>query len=873
MIKSTFLTSFALALCLCAFAQNSTKQLTLDEIVQQHEQDLLSNPPGKIGKEAPDAHFQRWLWYAKQHTDRQGYAVSAQKNYNEWKKLKADRANRKTTNHSQADWKQLGADKLSTSWIQKGFGLGRVNVVEFHPTTANTYFVGPVNGGVWKTTNNGQSWTCLTNDLPVMTVSDIVVNPLNPNTIYLCTGDRDGADVNWNHYSMGIFKSTDGGQTWSQLGPSFQISNQELTNSLLINPSDTNSLTLAKGDGIFKSSNGGTSWTNVQSGDFRQLLYKPGDTSIVYATSYKGLDWAQVYRSTDGGTSWSQVTTLSESERIFLAVSPADSKVVMALVAEDKTNNNYGGLHSLLKSTNDGASFVKVHEPTGANCAGNILSGEEDPNSPQCGGQGFYDISMAIHPSNINNIYVGGVNGWYSTDGGVNWTNMNQWATSLPGVATVHADKHWMEFHPLVAGRLFECNDGGVAYTDNPTNKNGMWVDVTNGMEITQFYRIAVANTKLSDFFVVGGAQDNSVFVIEPNDINFIGTGDGTNAQIDQVNEVIYATEQNGYMHRFDAVNGDQIISPTAKGPWVTSFQISPFNVKHLIAGYDTIFYSSDQGANWSPVTNGPLVAANTYVSRVEMTPANAGTIYATVDGTNDIYYTHNFSVGSTASFTKITTPGFDPITDIEVDHKDKDHFWVTVGGYGSDQVFEYKNGNFTKMNTGLPDVPVLCIRQDTSNQVLYLGTDLGMFFREPADTQWEPFDKGLPNVNVSDIEINYTAKRIYAGTYGRGVWVSPRQGDTATSVATIPYAQDVFQIVPNPNNGNFEVIAGDKITTDNVKITVTDYTGRVVSSVLSSLRNSNKLQVNLGDVPAGVYIVELSDRNIILGSKRVIVR
>ena len=177
----------------------------------------------------------------------------------------------------------------------------------FHPTNTNTFLVGSAGGGVWETTNNGLSWTALADHLPVLSVSDIDYNPLNPNTLYMCTGDRDSRD----HYSIGVLKSYDGGVNWDTTGLKWGISQVRLTNCLVINPLDTNHLILATSEGIYRSFNGGQSFAKVQNGNFKQVLYHPTDTNIVYATSFftymNGTD-GQIFRSANGGATWTQVS-------------------------------------------------------------------------------------------------------------------------------------------------------------------------------------------------------------------------------------------------------------------------------------------------------------------------------------------------------------------------------------------------------------------------------------------------------------------------------------------------------------------------------------------------------------------------------------
>ena len=879
-MKQIYLLGFILVCTSMANAQVLVKDdngnpIKFEDVVNEYkrEQHRLIVEDGVIG-EGPNYHFDRWKWYWEEHLDQNGYIVSPIQNYLESRKI--ERSASKTT-ADQSDWKFLGPTTTTGGYR----GIGRVNAVDFHPTDANTFWVGTSGGGVWKTTSGGNQWTALTEDMPRLDVSDIDVNQQNPNTIYICTGDRDGGSASYNNnYSIGVFKSTDGGQTWNTTGLSWLTNQYRLTNCLEINPQDTSSLILATNIGIYRSFNGGQNWTQVESGHFKQVLYKPGDTSIVYATRY-GNNNGDVYRSTDGGSNWTRVHNPSTAKRITLAVTPADPSVVKGIVCR-----NDNGLHSIISSSNSGASFSSIYTRSGSSCnnmKGDLISGNRNSsngaNVSGCGKQGWYDLSIAVSPTNVNEVFVGAVNTFRSTNGGTSWTMVNQWTGTLPGVATVHADKHWQIFHPITK-ELIECNDGGI-YRRN--NANGAWVDLTNGLGVTQYYRNAVA-TGVNG--VLAGSQDNGTFALQGGVWYNVSGGDGMECQIDPVDSNTYYTGvQYGVIYRYKGTAFDDNISDNIPGKpdgaWITPYLISPNNHKHLVAGYKHIYFSDDEGDSWMSLTGSEIMGSN--AQRLAMSGGANPIIYAVFPDTQVVFYSKNFVPNSTTTFDTIQVPYSGTISDIKLHPTDSAHFYITFRGYNNNKVAEYNQGVWTPMNSGLPNVPVRCFEYDTATNIVYVGTDLGVYYIDTATNgQWATFRKNMPFIEVTDLGINYATNDIYAATYGRGLWKSVKQfyqapppdtTDTTTSVAIIPYAEDVFVVAPNPNRGQFVVKAGNNIPVGQaIKLNVIDFTGKTVHSALTTFNSDKQTQVSL-NIPTGMYIIELRDKDVVLGRKRVVVR
>jgi photosystem II stability/assembly factor-like uncharacterized protein len=819
-------------------------------------------------------HFDRWKWYWQQHLDPNGYLVSPLKTWNEWEKYNHIRAGAKTTGASSALWSFVGPDSSGDySNGSPGSGVGRINCVAFHPTDPNTYWIGSPGGGGWKTTNNGLTWTCMTDQLPLLSISEILYNPLNPNTMYICTGDRDGDD----YYSIGVLKSYDGGNTWNTTGLTWDISTVNLANSMVINPSDTNTLILGTSLGIYSSHDGGNTWVLSPSSatgfDYKQVLYHPTDTNIVYATSHYNDSTsasAQIFRSADGGYTWTQVTTFTDAYRISLAVSPAAINIVVASVAEATGSNQYG-LNGVWHSTDTGHTFTEIF--TGG-CTGhnNLLSFNADGTG--CGGQGFYDLPIAMSPTNANDVYLGGVNAWRSTNGGTSWTIMNQWSEDLGGVVTIHADKHFMGFQPTVPGRFFETNDGGVYWSDNPTSTT-TWNDVTNGLGITEFYRVAVSGAAN---YIIGGAQDVGTKLIEGPSQDLLG-GDGFECWIDPVDSnIAYASLYYGQIYFLDSVGGSEIstnIPGMPQGGWVTPYIIPPSCTNCLLAGYQDVYSTTDYGTTWSDIS-GPLTGGD--LLRVAASYTDHNTVYASEDGSANIYYTSTF--GTSGWTTLPPPPGTgDMVSDIKVDLHTPTKLWVTFSGYGGPEVMSYSpSAGWVSYNTGLPDVPVDCIQIDTSNGVKYAGTDIGVFYRTDTMASWQPFQTGMPVVRVNDLQINYATGQIWAATYGRSLWQSPKQvytpADTTTSstAVTTPASVEAFNVAPNPSHGSFTITLNSKtVTAKNVNVHITNSAGSTVWDELVPV-NGNTSQVNTRHLAAGEYIIEVNNGEHNIGRKKVVI-
>ncbi len=816
---------------------------------EEEEEAREKHEGNKVEKEGMNYLFNRWVWYQKQHLDENGYMISPVKTYTEWTKYQ-DKLNKNIaarTTASPANWVFQGPDSTPGGYS----GLGRINAIAFHPTNPNIVLAGSSGGGTWKTDDAGHTWAPLYGNLPTLGVSDIVFNHDNPNTIYVATGDADAGD----NYSMGVVKTKDGGITWNNTGLLWTPTANNNARSMVMNAHDTSMLVLATNVGIYVTRNGGTTWTNVRSGDFRQVLYHPTDTSIIYATTNNGSS-CQVMRTINSGATWTTVTSLTNANRIRLAVSPGSPDLVMALASE----GGGSGLLGVYGSTNKGASFTPLYEDDAA-CSKNILGYDLGLPTTACGGQGWYDLCIAIDPVNANKVTIGGVNNYYSSDGGLTWQLVTQWYAGVPGVQTVHADKHFLGYNPR-DGILYQGCDGGIYNTLDPLT--GIWTNITNGMGITQFYRGAVANGVP---WGIGGAQDNGTKMVNNGISSDLTGGDGMQCRIDYESPTTtwYTASQNGSLNRtvdgganYTNISGS--IPTSGSGNWITPYIIHPLVNANLLVGIEKIFASSDQGASWVAIS--PQFSTSNNVNLIEMCPTDGNYIYALVDD-NTIHFSPDYGV----TWSNITTSLFgNTISRMAVEPKNRDILWVTLSGYGGARVASYNRATSSwTLHTGtLPNLPVNCIVIDSFSGTKYIGTDVAVYYMDNTMTDWALYNTNLPSVEVQDLAINYTSNEIWAFTYGRGMWKSAKN-EHPVGISVVPYVADAITVTPNPNRGTFAVTTG-KTNLFNQQVTVrlisTD--GRTLYQDDTRFDNAGSLKVSTHNLIAGTYICEVrNEKNV----------
>ncbi len=691
--------------------------------------------------------FKRWEYFMKNRIMPDGTFPDPSIAYNEYEKMQTSQSSSKSMMVGNGNWTILGPQANITT----GGNMGRLNCVTFLPGNSNVVFVGAASGGMWRSNDAGATWATTTDKLGSIGISDIAIDPSNTNTIYIATGDCNSAgSITQNCYSIGVMKSTDGGVTWKQSGLQYAQSQARYINRLLINPTNPNILFAATSTAIFKTTDGGNMWYSVFSGNVRDMEFKADDPNTIFAVT------TGFYKSTNGGASFSPTSTglpaSSGVRRMSMAVTAADANYIYILVA-----NTDGSTNGVYRSTNGGTTFAARNTTTDIFGSNN---------------QGWYDITVDVAPTNRDIVYVGGVYTYKSTNGG----------TTLNGVYSTHADIHNIKFIPGSSTTLWIACDGGIFRTlDGAASMS----DRSKGLGTNQPYKIGTSQLSSK---LMAGLQDNGTILYSGSGWTEVGGADGMDCFIDWSNDnVMYSSIYNGDLYR--STNGGGAFSGINTGitettQWLTVWQQSPQRANTLYAGFQSIWYSTNRGTNWSKL---PFSPSGSDCEAICVAPSDTNYIYVSKGST--LYRTTNH--GATAWVTKSPASAGGNITGITVSNTNPLKLWVTISGFVSGKkVWASADGGdtWTNYSDGLPNMPANCIvyQNGSSNDAVYVGTDIGVFYRDNALSQWVSFNNGLPNVIIFDLDINYFSSKLRAGTWGRSMW----ETDLYTVASVKPTAQ-----------------------------------------------------------------------------------
>jgi len=688
--------------------------------------------------------FKRWESFWQSYVNADGFLPTSQELWDVWEAKNSQKSQRRSSavRTDESNWESMGPTDFLNRTTNSA-NIGRVNTIVVDPYNSNIIYVGSPAGGIWKSTDAGQTYIPLTDYLPQIGVSGITIDPTNTDILYIATGDDDYN----NALSVGIWKSTDAGANWQQTG--LNPSNTPYrTSEIYINPSDANMLWVATSDGIFKSTDGGDTWTNKQSGGFRDLKVKPSDPNIIYGTTDD-----KFYKSTDAGETFTHITDglPTSSGRLFIDITPANNNLVYMVASN--TDNTYQGIY---KSLDSGTTFTQMENTT------NIFESS----------QSWYDLAIAVSNSNENEIYVGCLNVWKSSDGGDSFSKLNEWYSRTNSYT--HADIHFIR---SFNDGIFVGSDGGIFES---TDAGNTFTDLTPGLAISQFYRISVS--KQNSNKIAGGLQDNGGFGRDEQWSNYHG-GDGMEGVIDPNNDNIYygfsqrggslnintTSGQNGGTAGYGPPSGEE-------GNWITPLSIN--KESELYAGYSSVYNFSS--GNWTKVSD----TFEADIEVLELDPIDSDIMYVSFsyyDNVNgSIHHELHRSINHGVTFSLIQNLT-NNITSIEVNNNDNTIVYITTSG-GSGKVYKStdQGDNFIEITGTLPNVTKNIIKHQpfSPTNALYLGTSLGVYRYDDLTNDWGLYETNLPNTSVRDLSINTVDYNITAGTHGRGIWRSDLQAE-----------------------------------------------------------------------------------------------
>jgi len=840
-MKAIFYSIILIAITSVSFSQTSYTDILI-------ENSVYADAPEEIQQTKPFIR-QRWFFeqraYPNNFIPEDAYANAM----NQRDELRLQNAGRMTA----VNWVSLGP--TPGYYFNYGNISSRVVTGSFDPTNASIVYIGPANGGVWKSTDSGVNWTPLTDDQPSMSMGAIAVDPSNPNNVYAGTGEATYSGASY--YGRGLLKSTDAGLTWQHITNGLPSSSY--FSRLKIRPNHPNELLAALGNsGLYRSTNYGQNWTTVVNGKCDDVVFTfTGDT--VYAAG-SGIGFR---RSLDGGQTFATFGTgLGTGARIHFDLCLASSNVLYASVYGSSNVNLY-------KTTDFGNNWSQLTTTSAFQSQG---------------GQAWYDLYCRVNPINPNIAYVGTIDVWRTTDG----TNFSNITNGYSG-GYVHVDQHFLFFHPTDPNSLIVCNDGGIWRS---TNSGNSFTNLNQNLTLTQFYRIAASPFTPSR--ILGGTQDNGTQQTF-SALNWAAAfgGDGGEVCFNPMvanDQNIIGETQNGGLQRttnggtnwINATNG---INTGENVAWVAPIIKHPNISSYFFVARQRVYLSTDYGASWTAISGN--VNGSSSVREMAISKSNSQILYAT-SGSN-VFLSND---GGVTFANRTSGLPSRTITSVNVHPTDENIALLTFSGFGTSKVYKTTNMGISwfSISGNLPDAPVndgFIYTYDAQNPNTYfVATDIGVFLTQDDGASWVELPNNLPNTVIMHLDYSPSNQMLRAGTHGRGVYEAfidftiPVELTSFNAQVNKNTVQLNWSTATETNNQGFEIerkiknhdwiniafVEGNGTTTENSDYSFVDdysdlpYEGTVLYRLKQvdfdgSFEYSTQLSVNLTFIPSDFYI------------------
>ena len=680
---------------------------------------------------------------------------------------------------SMSNWTALGPAPITNGQRPGGGPVsGRIAGIAADPGNANNIYVAPAGGGVWKTTDGGSSWTALTDAQATLSMGAIAIAPSNSQVIYAGTGEANNSGDS--NFGRGVLVSTDGGATWTLRNASGAFDRKAIA-EIAVDPGNANVVYVAVSgggnnglggnNGIWKSIDGGATWTNTtssitSSNPWTSVRIDVNNPAVLYAAvgNIFGDAANGVYKTTNGGSTWTLLANApggNAAGRIVVAVSKSNSQVVYVSACGNGNGGStaFGALYKIERSDNGGSTFTDLTGGT--------------PN--YMGGQGWYDTTLLVDPSNAAIVYAAGAAGnnsvLRSTNSGVNWSDINSVAGAGP-----HVDHHAAAFD--ATGKYLDGDDGGI-YRYDPAVPS--WTQLNGNtafLNTIQFTGIGLHPTDVNT--ALGGSQDNgterytgtlSWALVEGGDgglVKFSRTNPSRvyhQAPVESFGAAdFFRRSDNGGTSWTGKVSG--ITDNTdATQNFYAPFAVDPGNGDRVLFGARHVWESTNGGDAWNAL--GAAFASN--IDAIGLAPSDSNTIYVGANGSTFVTTDH----GVTWTPRNLPVPGL--VTGFEVDHANSQIAYAVIGQFTSGgNVFKTTNGGATWSNISgnLANLPVWSFQADPNvANVYYVGADNGVYITTDGGANWSRLGAGLPDAQVFQIELNSTLGVLGAATHGRGAW------------------------------------------------------------------------------------------------------
>ena len=901
----------------------SSQKTEAEKLREKHEAYLKQTPYTKTGKLSKDKrkslglppnayNEQMWHYTLDPNTGR----PMPEKAFKIQQNLKAKRKGlrAKTPGDSENQWTDRGPNNLG----------GRTRGIMFDPNDSEhkRVFAGGVSGGLWVNddiTNVNSSWTLVPGIGANISVTVIIHDPNNSNIFYIGSGE---SYTSGNAIGRGIWRSTDGGLTWNNIfggaDGTFRSGIVVVNGIFYVNDivardnagvtevyaaisgagyrdaGNPNQLTGIDQQGLYKSVDNGNNWNRLDIKEDTNTFVNPNDLEIdlenkIWLATTRtvfGDAGGKIFKSTNG-TDFELINTLPSAARTEIEVSSLDANKLWAVV-----NDASAGQAANIYTTTDGfEKFTQLNEPNDVD--------EDISETDYTRGQAFYNLPIEVDAN--DNLFIGGINLFRSSDNGTSWTQLSKWSNNNElrnlNVPLVHADQHAIVFRPDTTNEVVFGNDGGVYYTAN------ILEDITTfdinernrDYNVTQFYYGAIANSgEVNGDDISGGTQDNGTpvsFNSQANVNSFLDPfgGDGGFTEID---------DESGYMIQSYPRNTHNFINYPALTPSTfkqlttrqegDDFLGSFINSAVLDKNLDILYSNATLGSDFkiervSGFLPGETEEAiflfddvlNGNPSTIQISPftTTSSRLYLGLENSK-LVRVDNANT-ETPIFTNISGDDFvGSLSDIEFGTNENEIF-ITIHNYGVESIwFTNDEGtSWRSLEGNLPDLPVKCMLQNPLNtNELIVGTELGIWKTDDytiAEPVWEQSFNGMSDVTVVDLDLRTVDNTILATTHGRGLFTSQFTDGTAT-INDVLSDKVLFTVYPTVSNGNFTIFGKIKMNKTSVKIV--SITGKEVFSGSLDFSRNMKQNVSLTAV-SGVYIVNLKTSNGEQFSEKIIIR
>lgn len=663
---------------------------------------------------------------------------------------------------------------------------GRLVDLDIHPSDPFTIYATAASGGLFKSVNYGTTWKPIFDDYPVNSLGCLTIAPSDPKIIWLGTGENNSQRSA--HYGDGVYKSTDAGETWTNMG----LNDSRRVGRIVVHPTNPDIVYVATmgylykpgGDkGIYKTTDGGRTWNQVLKGDndttgFIDVAMDPRDPNVLYAASHDRLrrPWnirengpgAAIYKTTDAGATWNKLggglPSGDSIGRIGLAIYPKNGDIIYAFV----DNKGPGG--EVYRSNDAGATWTKQNET-------------------RLGG-GTYYSQIFVDPNNPDVVYSPNVQLMRSEDGGKTFRRVDRMA---------HVDWHPMIINPENSRHVIAASDGGLYITYDYFDT----LEFVSNLPLAQFY--AIGADEAVPYNVFGGTQDNGSWhgpsrtrnsggIFNQHWVNLIG-GDGFYTQADPTDpNTLYSSSQFGAIQRIDLPSrSSRSIRPREQGQranWMSPFQLSPHNPQVLYWGANRLWRSMNRGDSWRAIS--PDLTTNDAekirgnvphctITTVEESRITPGLIWVGTDDGN-VWVTRDGGVNWTQLNEKLESAGAPKlywVSRVHASPHDEGTAFVTYTGFREDdwKPYLFKTTDFgatwTRME-GLPDEQLCVIRQDAINpNMLVVGTEVSSHISLDGGKTWTRMNRGIPTNPVQDLTIQERESDLILGTHGRGIFIA----------------------------------------------------------------------------------------------------